>query len=132
MSRARRLISQRWRGTRQPKNKPSSPAKAGDPVFPAFGMNGCGSTQGNGVLDAPLSRGMTRQNLWRSLYLHVRVADHLAPLRVVGADARREFLGRARDREDHVGRQKPVAEFRLGKNAAGRGAELVDDRPRRA
>src|SRR5215468_2520856 len=100
-----------YRG-RRPKALSSS-AKADDPVTPGFLVK----NKGRGLLDAPLSRGMTLSSSWH------RASFHCLRLRLGGAQILRvedqppgtdsdqqhgRYVARPRDREERPGRQMEV------------------------
>src|SRR5262249_42222891 len=67
-----------------------------------------------------------------SLRLYVGILDQLAPFGGFGADAFRELLRRAHDREDEARRQEFFLEHRIVEDAPGLRVELGDDVARRA
>src|SRR6266700_3685024 len=66
------------------------------------------------------------------LRLDIGLADHLAPLRRVAADAGCEFLRRAGDRVDEARSKHAVAECRIDEDALRLYIDLLHDGGRRA
>src|SRR5262245_22922457 len=82
-------------------------------------------------------------NIWRtitderlgaaaSLPLHLGVADHLAPFRLVGLDALRELLWGAGNRFEILPVEKILPDLGIGEGAAHLLVELADNRGRHA